>query len=81
MAHDPATREPINDSRLADHRRKLLAFAGDLPHSDYAGHRLTFQLVAQPLPFAPVAAVCRTFDWSSTLELMPACPIASGVRK
>ena len=43
----------INDEwdRRGD-RRKLLAFARDLLNSDYAGHRLTFQLFAQSPPFA-----------------------------
>ena len=42
----------INDDWVADDRRKLLAFARDLINSDYAGHRLTFQLFAQSPPFA-----------------------------
>jgi 4-hydroxyphenylacetate 3-monooxygenase len=58
----------INDSWLADDRRKLLALARDLLNSDYAGHRLTFQLFAQAPPFAQSAAVYRTFDWNSTLK-------------
>jgi 4-hydroxyphenylacetate 3-monooxygenase len=36
----------------AEDRRRLLAFARDLLNSDYAGHRLTFQLFAQSTPFA-----------------------------
>ncbi len=59
----------INDHWLADDRRKLLALARDLLNSDYAGHRLTFQLFAQAPPFAQSAAVYRTFDWDSTLQL------------
>ena len=58
---------------LADDRRKLLAFARDLLNSDYAGHRLTFQLFAQAPPFAHLAAVYRTFDWPSALELTQRC--------
>ena len=42
----------INDEWVAEDRRKLLAFARDLLNSDYAGHRLTFQLFAQSPPFA-----------------------------
>jgi 4-hydroxyphenylacetate 3-monooxygenase len=53
----------INDEWQAEDRRKLLAFARDLINSDYAGHRLTFQLFAQAPPFAHLAAVYRTFDW------------------
>ncbi|MFT3986026.1 4-hydroxyphenylacetate 3-hydroxylase C-terminal domain-containing protein [Aestuariivirga sp.] len=45
-----------------------LALARDLLNSDYAGHRLTFQLFAQSPPFAQSAAVYRTFDWNSTLK-------------
>src|SRR5260221_11320539 len=37
----------VNDAWTAEDRRKLLAFARDLLNSDYAGHRLTFQLFAQ----------------------------------
>ena len=36
---------------------------------DYAGHRLTFQLFAQSPPFANLAAVYRTFDWSESLRV------------
>ena len=49
-------------------RRKLLAFARDLINSDYAGHRLTFQLFAQSPPFANLAAVYRAFDWDGPLQ-------------
>ena len=41
----------INEDWVAEDRRKLLAFARDLLNSDYAGHRLTFQLFAQSPPF------------------------------
>ena len=58
----------INDEWLADDRRRLLALARDLLNSDYAGHRLTFQLFAQSPPFAHLAAVYRTFDWDGPLE-------------
>ena len=55
---------------MADDRRKLLAFARDLVNSDYAGHRLTFQLFAQSPPFAHLAAVYRNFDWDETLRVV-----------
>jgi 4-hydroxyphenylacetate 3-monooxygenase len=58
----------INDDWLAEDRRKLLALARDLLNSDYAGHRLTFQLFAQAPPFAQSAAVYRNFDWDSPLK-------------
>jgi 4-hydroxyphenylacetate 3-monooxygenase len=58
----------INDEWVADDRRKLLVLARDLLNSDYAGHRLTFQLFAQAPPFAQSAAVYRNFDWNSTLK-------------
>ena len=58
----------INDDWLAEDRRKLLAFARDLLNSDYAGHRLTFQLFAQAPPFAHLAAVYRNFDWNESLS-------------
>jgi len=60
----------INDDWVADDRRKLLAFARDLLNSDYAGHRLTFQLFAQSPPFAHLAAVYRNFDWDGPLDFV-----------
>jgi 4-hydroxyphenylacetate 3-monooxygenase len=39
-------------------------------NSDYAGHRLTFQLFAQSAPFAHLAAVYRNFDWDETLRVV-----------
>ena len=58
----------INDQWVADDRRRLLALARDLLNSDYAGHRLTFQLFAQSPPFAHLAAVYREFDWKGPLQ-------------
>ncbi len=58
----------INDHWVADDRRRLLALARDLLNSDYAGHRLTFQLFAQSPPFAHLAAVYREFDWKGPLQ-------------
>ena len=60
----------VNDGWMAEDRRKLLAFARDLLNSDYAGHRLTFQLFAQSPPFAHLAAVYRNFDWNQALEFV-----------
>ena len=73
--HDPETAPwlekcyTVNDDWVADDRRRLLAFARDLLNSDYAGHRLTFQLFAQSPPFAHLAAVWRNFDWQKPAEL------------
>jgi 4-hydroxyphenylacetate 3-monooxygenase len=60
----------VNDNWVAEDRRKLLALARDLLNSDYAGHRLTFQLFAQSPPFAHLAAVYRNFDWDGPLEFV-----------
>ena len=60
----------INEDWVAEDRRKLLAFARDLLNSDYAGHRLTFQLFAQSPPFAHLAAVYRNFDWDGPLAFV-----------
>ena len=57
----------VNENWVSDDRRKLLAFARDMLNSDYAGHRLTFQLFAQSPPFAHLGAVFRNFDFDSTL--------------
>lgn len=58
----------LNDNWQAEDRRKLLAFARDLLNSDYAGHRVTFQLFAQAPPFAHLAAVYNNFDWKEPLR-------------
>jgi len=60
----------INEEWVAEDRRKLLAFARDLVNSDYAGHRLTFQLFAQSPPFAHLAAVYRNFGWDGPLDFV-----------
>jgi len=60
----------INEDWIAEDRRKLLAFGRDLLNSDYAGHRLTFQLFAQSPPFAHLAAVYRNFDWDGPLDFV-----------
>jgi 4-hydroxyphenylacetate 3-monooxygenase len=60
----------VNENWQAEDRRKLLAFARDLLNSDYAGHRLTFQLFAQSPPYANLAAVYRNFDWEQTLRVV-----------
>jgi 4-hydroxyphenylacetate 3-monooxygenase len=60
----------ISDVWQAEDRRKLLAFARDLLNSDYAGHRLTFQLFAQSPPYANLAAVYRNFNWDETLRVV-----------
>ena len=63
---------------MAEDRRKLLAFARDLLNSDYAGHRLTFELFAQSPPFAHLNAVYSNFDFDGPLRFRagrrPACP-------
>jgi 4-hydroxyphenylacetate 3-monooxygenase len=60
----------INEDWVADDRRRLLAYARDMLNSDYAGHRLTFQLFAQSPPFAHLAAVYRNFDWEGSLDFV-----------
>jgi 4-hydroxyphenylacetate 3-monooxygenase len=60
----------VNENWRAQDRRKLLAYARDLLNSDYAGHRLTFQLFAQAPPFAHLGAVYRNFDWEDTLDFV-----------
>ncbi|MDJ0948540.1 MAG: 4-hydroxyphenylacetate 3-hydroxylase family protein [Alphaproteobacteria bacterium] len=60
----------VNEAWVADDRRKLLAFARDLLNSDYAGHRVTFELFAQSPPFAHLNAVYNNFDFSGPLEFV-----------
>jgi len=54
----------------AEQRRRLFAFARDLLNSDYAGHRLTFQLFAQSPAFAHLLAVYNNYDFASPMELV-----------
>jgi 4-hydroxyphenylacetate 3-monooxygenase len=60
----------VNEDWQADDRRKLLAFGRDLLNSDYAGHKVTFQLFAQSPPFAHLAAVYRNFDFNGPLAFV-----------
>ena len=60
----------VNDDWRAEDRRRLLAFARDLVNSDYAGHKVTFQLFAQSPPFAHLAAVYRNFDFDGPLRFV-----------
>jgi 4-hydroxyphenylacetate 3-monooxygenase len=60
----------LNDDWQADDRRKLLAFARDLISSDYAGHRLAFQMFAQSPRFNQLQAVYRNFDWEGPLDFV-----------
>src|SRR5499427_8635491 len=54
----------------AEDRRKMLAYARDLVNSDYAGHRLTFQLFAQSPPFSHLLAVYNNYDFGPAVERM-----------
>jgi len=60
----------VNENWIAEDRRRLLAFARDLLNSDYAAHRLTFQLFAQSPPFAHLNAVYNNFDFSGPLDFV-----------
>ena len=60
----------VNDNWQSDDRRKLLAFGRDLVNSDYAGHKVTFQLFAQSPPFAHLGAVYRNFDFNGPMEFV-----------
>ncbi|MDT8345683.1 MAG: 4-hydroxyphenylacetate 3-hydroxylase family protein [Thermohalobaculum sp.] len=73
---DPETRPwlekfyTLNDDWQAEDRRRLLAFARDLISSDYAGHRLAFQMFAQSPRFNQLQAVYRNFDWDGPLDFV-----------
>ncbi|MEE4235231.1 MAG: 4-hydroxyphenylacetate 3-hydroxylase family protein [Anderseniella sp.] len=60
----------LNDEWMAEDRRKLLAFARDLISSDYAGHRLAFQMFAQSPRFNQMAAIYRNFDFDGPLDFV-----------
>ncbi|MBK0328062.1 4-hydroxyphenylacetate 3-hydroxylase [Rhodobacteraceae bacterium F11138] len=55
---------------LAEDRRKLMAFTRDLINSEYASHKLSFQLFGQSPPHAHLATVYHTFDWDGPLGLV-----------
>jgi 4-hydroxyphenylacetate 3-monooxygenase len=59
----------VGDIEAGD-RRKMLAYARDLLNSDYAGHRLTFQLFAQSPPFSHLLAVYNNYDFGPAVERM-----------
>ena len=66
----------------AEERRKLFALARDLLNSDYAGHRLTFQLFAQSPPFSHLLAVYNNYDFSGPLDVVARySEVADAVRK
>jgi 4-hydroxyphenylacetate 3-monooxygenase len=66
----------------AEERRKLFALARDLLNSDYAGHRLTFQLFAQSPPFSHLLAVYNNYDFSGPLDVVARySDVANEVRK
>ena len=54
----------------AEERRKLLAFGRDLLNSDYATHRLTFQLFAQSPPFSHLLAMYNNYDFEPATTLL-----------
>ena len=54
----------------AEERRRLLALARDLVNSDYASHRLTFQLFAQAPAFSHLLAVYNNYDFAGPVELV-----------
>src|SRR5260221_13160295 len=58
----------VNEYWSAEDRRRLLAYARDLINSDYAGHRVTFELFAQSAPFAHLNAVFNNFDFAQALR-------------
>ena len=60
----------LNEDWDAEDRRKLLAFARDLISSDYAGHRLAFQMFAQSPQYNQMLAVYRNFDWDGPLDFV-----------
>ncbi len=60
----------VNEFWSAEDRRRLLVFARDLLNSDYAGHRLTFELFAQSPPFKHLNDVFMSFDFSGPLDFV-----------
>ena len=68
--HSMFSRLPMEANKdHAEDRRTLLAFTRELS-SDYAGHRLTFVRFAQAPHFDHLAAVCGTFGFSGSLDVV-----------
>ena len=63
----------VNEGWSAEDRRRLLAFGRDLLNSDYAGHRVTFELFAQSPPYAHLNAVYNNFDFERALDFVQRC--------
>ena len=59
----------VDDIPSSD-RFKLLAFTRDLLNSDYATHRLTFQLFAQSPPFSHLLAIYNNYDFRDAANLV-----------
>ena len=64
----------VNEDWVAEDRRKLLAFARDLLNSDYAGHRLTFQLFAQAPAIRAPGRRLQQFRLERAARIRPASP-------
>ncbi len=60
----------VNERWSSGDRRRLLAFGLDLLNSDYAGHKVTFQLFAQSPPFAHLNTVYNNFDFEGPLSFV-----------
>jgi 4-hydroxyphenylacetate 3-monooxygenase len=54
----------------AEQRRAFFALARDVLNSDYAGHRLTFQLFAQSPAFSHLLAVYNNYDFDGPVDLV-----------
>ncbi len=63
----------VNEGWSAEDRRRLLAFGRDLLNSDYAGHRVTFELFAQSPPYAHLNAVYNNFNFERALDFVQRC--------
>ncbi len=68
----------VNEKWDAEDRRRLLAFARDLLNSDYAGHRVTFELFAQSPPFAHLNAVYVNYKFDEALSFVKKAAGLSG---
>lgn len=60
----------VNDGCTAEDRDKLMAFARDLVSSDFADHKLAFQLNGQSPPHAHLATVYRPLDCQGPMALV-----------
>lgn len=63
----------LSEEWPAEDRRRLLSLARDFLNSEYAGHKLSFQLFSQAPPFAHLASIYHSFDFEPAKSFTRHC--------